>query len=354
MSVEMFDSTSMTKAVNNLDNAQRTARLLKQFPDGDVHVSEFMEYGYDADNPKILQVRKITEGSSPIAQSVGSLKRINFPKYRPAMNWNEADALVLDPAVAQYMGTQTDLNSNLAGKVAKALDKLRRRVQTSHLVNCYHALSAGAITFKYEDATTATIDYGYGSAGTAVTSIIQTALATTRLWTASTSTPLADLEQLAQNIRATTEYTGEFDVIMGATAFNAFAVHASVTGKLDNRRTDAGSMTFRNGSEFKGSVDGFDIYQVSFKYLLDTTWTEAWDTDTIAVVPRENLDWFSTEYGAIWEIPEGATRASFIPVKYFSKSELKTDPVSQKIIVESRPIPVIKNPLAVRIWNVTT
>ena len=255
--------------------------------------------------------------------------------------------------MAQYTGTQTDLGANLAGKVAKALDKLRRRVQTFHLVNCYHALSAGAITFKYEDATTATIDYGYGSAGTAVTSIIQTALATTRLWSASTSTPLADLELLAQNIRSTTEYGGEFDVIMGSTAFAHFAAHASVTNKLDNRRTDVGQMTFRNGSEWKGSVDGFDIYQVGFNYLLNTTWTAAWPATFIAVVPRENLDWFSTEYGAIYEIPEGSETATFIPVKYFAKSITKKDPVLQTLIVESRPIPVIKNPLALRVWDVT-
>ena len=353
MSVSIFDSAEMTKAVNNLDNAQRTGRILQQFPDGDVHMAAYMEYGYDSDNPRILQVRKIFEGSSPVAHGIGSLKRINFPKYRPSSFWEEQDARPLDPAVMAYTGTNTDANSNLEDRIAKQLDKLRRRIQTSHIYNCYKALSTGAITFQYEDGTTATIDYGYTS-GTATTSTILTAKTSTARWEDAGSFPLDDLETMASNIRATTEYTGEFDVLMGKTAFKAFRTHASVTGNLDNRRVDLGGLTLRNGSEWKGSIDGFDIYQVSFSFVANTTWTEVFDTDTVVMVPRENLDWFSTEYGAIWEVPQGSTSPAFIPTKYFSKSVIEEDPVTQKIIVESRPIPVIKNPLAVRVWNVTT
>lgn len=357
MSVSVFDSVSLTMAVNDLDSAQRASRIMRLFrPNPTVHVSKYLEYGYDSDNPHILQVRKQHEGSSPIAATLGTLKRLTFPKYRPSFDWDEIDAQTLDPAVAAYTGTASDPTAVQAQKIAKHLGKLRRRIETSHLVNCMTALRTGAITFQYEDATTEGIEYGYGSAGTAVTSIIKTALsgttAPTAIWTHANALPMDNIELLARNIRATSQYGGAFDVLMGPAAWDAFRVHSTVTNQLDNRRIDSGGLMFRENNEYKGSINGFDIYEVDYRYLLNTTWTEAWDTNTIAVVPREDLDWFSTEYGAIWEIPEGANRASFIPTQYFSKVIVEQDPVSEKLIVESRPIPLIKNPLCLRVQTV--
>ena len=358
MPTSSYDSITLTTAVNDLDSGQRCRRLMGLFaPSADVHLSTYLEYGYDTDNPHILQVRKQHEGSSPVAATIGDVKRLSFPKYRPSTDWDEADTRKLDPAVAAYMGPNaSNPNSVQDDKVAKQLRKLRNYIDTSHLVNCLTALRTGAVTFKYEDATTEGIEYGYGSAGTAVDSIIKTALsgttAPTAIWTSANALPMDNIELLARNIRATSQYGGAFDVVMGPAAWDAFRVHSTVTKLLDNRRTEGNVMMDKENGEYKASINGFDIYEVDYRYLLDTTWTEAWDTNTIAVIPRENLDWFSTEHGAVYEIPEGGTRPSLIPTMYFSKVIVEQDPVSEKLIVESRPIPVIKNPLCLRVQTV--
>jgi len=353
MSVEIYDSVTLSRAVNDLGNAQRNARIMRLFKDGaTVHLSKELAYGHDVDDPRILQVRKLHEGSSPVADSVGDEKRLKFPKYRPATEMDEEDASVLDPAAAAYIGAGTDLNSNLAARLVKQAAKLKRRIETSHMVNCFNALEDGSVTFKYEDGTVGTIEFGYGSAGTAVDSIILTTLGGTDVWDNAASDPLTNLDEMAENIRATSEYGGGLDVIMGTTAWKEFRNHASITSLYDNRRMDAGAVQLRENSEYKGEIGGFGIYVVANQYKLDTTWTKAWDPKKIAMVPAEDIDWFSTEYGAPWEIPEGATSPLFLPTKYFSKTLVEGDPVSQKLIVEARPVPVIKNTRCLRVRQV--
>lgn len=357
MSVSVYDSVDLTMAVNNLESHQKTMRVRKLFRDGDVHTQEHLEFGYDIDHPHILYTRKQIEGSSPVEVKIGDLKRLTFPKYRPSGVLKEKDARKLDPSVAAYVGTSTDANTNLAAVVAKHLAKLRRRIDTTHMVNAISALTTGSVTFKYEDATTETLDLGFGSAGTAITSVIRTTLsgttAPTAIWTHANAVPLDNLETAATAMRAVTGYDGPIDVLMGTAAWNAFKVHSTVKDLLDNRRIVGSEIRANENMEYKGEVNGFRIYHVTFQYLLNTTWTEAWNTNTIALVPSEDPEgWFSTEYGAPFEFPEGSNVAQFIPVQYFSKAVRIEDPPVQKVILESRPVPLIKNPQAVRVWTV--
>lgn len=356
MAINHYTSVSLTRAVQDLDHAQKTGRILAQFPESDVTLGQQLEYGYDSANPQILHVRKQHEGSSPIAMQTGTLKTVTFPKYRPSTVINEIDARKLDPSLSVYTGRDTDPNANFNAKIAKQLKLMLDKIKMSTYVNAAVGLRTGSVSFKYEDATTATIEYGYGSAGTNVDSIIRTALsgttAPTAIWTHANATPMNNIELLASCIRKTSGYGGAFDVLMGTEAWNAFKVHSTVTNQLDNRRIESGRIVMNEASEYKASINGFDIYQIDTAYDLGGTWTDAWDSKTIAVIPRDPGDWFSLEFGAPFEIPEGSTTPAFIPVKYFSKIVVEHDPVVQKLILESRPIPLVKNKLCLRVQAV--
>lgn len=358
MSVSVYDSATLSRAVTELEDAQRKARIMRLFKPGSVHMAKTFEYGYDVDQPHILKFQKPDEGASPIPASIGTLKSLSFPKLRHYTAFSESDAKLLDPSVASYIGRNSNVSANFSEKIVKQLAKIKRYIDTTHMVNCFTALRTGVVTFKYGGGyTDETIDFGYGSAGTATGSIIRTTLsgttAPTAIWTHANALPLTNLDTLADSIRATSGYMGDFDVIMGTAAFNAFIVHSTVTSRLDVRRIDAGGMTLRESNEYKGSINGYDIYQVSNQYLLGSTWTQAWDTNTIAMIPREDLDWFSTEYGAPYDRPTaGSTELQFLPTPYFSKMFIDEDPPVQKLLVESRPIPVIKNTLCLRVWTV--
>lgn len=358
MSVSVYDSATLSRAVTDLEDAQRKARIMRLFKPGSVHMSHTFEYGYDSDYPHILKFQKKDEGASPIPATIGTLKQLTFPKLRHYTTYTEEDAKLLDPSVQSYVGRNSNVSENFADKLVKQLAKMKRYIDTTHMVNCFTALRTGVVTFKYGGGyADETIDFGYGSAGTATTSIIRTALsgttAPTAIWTHANATPIANIDTLADSIRATSQYMGEFDVIMGTAAFNAFITHSTVTNRLDNRRIEGAGLNLRESNEYKGNINGYDIYQVSNQYLLNTTWTQAWDTNTIAVIPREDLDWFSTEYGAPFDRPTaGSERLQFLPTPYFSKMFIEEDPPIQKLLVESRPIPVIKNTLCVRVQAV--
>lgn len=359
MSISIFGSRAMSVAVSIQGDAQKNNRIKKQFPDNDVvHREKRLDYGYDRDNPHVLVARKPGQPAGEVAATVGDLRSVTFPMFREKTAFTEDDADVLDPSVESYRGPYaTDPALNFQEKVLKQAMKLRRMVERTHIVNCYLALSTGVVTFKYPGGLAdETIDFQFGSAGTAVTSVKRTALsgstAPTAIWTHANALPLLNIDNLASDIRATTDYDGAFDVLMGRAAWDAFRVHSTITNMLDNRRIEGGNLELRESKEYKGSVNEYDIYMVDSRYLLDTTYTQAWDTNTIALVPREPGGLYSTEYGAPFEKPTPDARPTYLPTKFFSKMFTEEDPPVEFVLVESRPIPLIKSPLHQRVQAV--
>lgn len=359
MSVSVFTSAGMSRAVSDLGHSQRTNRIRNQFPESsEVHLTDTLEYGHDVRHPHVLHFRKPGQPAGVVKAAVGTLKHISFPMLREKTAFNEKDARVLDPSVASYAGrNNTNVTQNYMEKVLKQLEYLRGLVDMTHVVNCYTALRTGSVTFNYPDLDDETINYGYGSAGTAVTSILRTALsgttAPTAIWTHANALPLQNIDNLVRDIRATSQYGGDFDVLMGNAAWDAFRNHSTITSLLDYRRVQGAEITLRESSEYKGSVNNYDIYNIDTRYLLDTTWTQAWDTNTIAVVPRDNREqWFSTEFGAPFDRPVPGADPTFLPTPFFSKTFIDEDPPVKMLLVESRPIPLIKNPLCLRVQAV--
>lgn len=355
MSISIFGARALSVAVSIQKDAQKNNRIKKQFPDNPmIHREKRLDYGYDRRNPYVLVARKPGQPAGEVAAAVGDLRSITFPMFREKTAFDEADADVLDPSVAEFLGPYaTDPAKMLQAKILKQAMILRNLVERTHVVNCYQALSTGVVTFKYPSLPDETIDFQFGSAGTAVTSVKRTALsgtaAPTAIWTHANATPLNNIDDLASDIRATTDYDGAFDVLMGRTAWNAFRVHSSVTNMLDNRRIEGGNLEMRESKEYKGTINEYDIYVVDSRYMLGSTWTAAWETNTIAVVPREPGDIYSTEYGAPFEKPSPGASATYLPTKFFSKTYTTEDPPVDFILVESRPIPLIKSPLHQRV-----
>lgn len=355
MPVSVFSSAALSNAVTDLGHNQQTRRVRNQFPnstDG-VIMSETLEYGYDSRYPRVLHYRKPGEASGVVKAAVGQLKAIRFPMLRESTPFNEKDARVLDPSLAAFQGrNNTNANSNLIQMVLKQQQYLKNLIEMTHTLACYQALSGGVVTFNYPDAPDETLDLGFGSAGTNVDSVIRTALSGaslgTAVWTHANARPMENIRLLASCIRATSEYPGQLDVLYGRAAWDAFSGHSTVSDKLDNRRIESGSIKQRENVEYVGSMDGFDFYVIDTQYVLGSTWTQAWDTNSIAVVPREPTGWFETVYGAPYEIPAPGANPEFLPTPFFSKTFVEQDPPVMKILVESRPIPLIKNPLCMR------
>jgi hypothetical protein len=358
MSISIFGARALSVGVSIQKDAQKNNRIKKQFPDNPtVHREKRLDYGYDRRNPHVLVARKPGQAAGEVAAAVGDLRSVTFPMFREKTGFDEIDADVLDPSVAEFAGPYaTDPAKMLQAKILKQAMILRGLVERTHVVNCYQALSTGVVTFKYPGLPDETIDFQFGSAGTAVTSIKRTALsgttAPTAIWTHANALPLQNIDDLVSDIRATTDYDGSFDILMGREAWNAFRVHSTITNMLDNRRVEGGKLEMRESKEYKGTINEYDIYLIDSRYLLDTTYTNAWDPKTIAVVPREPGDIYSTEYGAPFDKPTPGASPTYLPTKYFSKMYSTEDPAVEFILVESRPIPLIKSPMHQRVQAV--
>lgn len=353
MSLASFTPRALSEAAIIMGNAQRDFFGTEVFRPSAPSRTQLIDFGSLVVNPQILNVSREGEASKPVPLLAGSLKTVQPPIYRPSKSINASDAATMNPALAAYNWVATDPNENLRQQIDLDMMDLVQKIRKSHAVNCALAISAGSLTLTHEDATTDTISYGYGSAGTDVDDTILTALSGADYWTESTSVPDKDIQAMVENIRKTTDIDTPIALIMGSTAYYAFRGHARIKDIYDNRRYDGNSLNWNEAVQYKGVYDGSPVFCVSLTYKTAAgTWTEAFPANKVVAVPL-GTNLFTTEYGAIFETPGPDTMPTWIPTQYFSKQLVEQDPAVNKIIVESRPVPVIKQPLAVRVQQVT-
>ena len=59
MAVSVYDSATLSRAVSDLEDSQRKARIMRLFKPGSVHMAQTFEYGYDSDYPHILKFQNM-------------------------------------------------------------------------------------------------------------------------------------------------------------------------------------------------------------------------------------------------------------------------------------------------------
>lgn len=348
MSLASFTPRDLSEAAIIMGNAQKDTFSSELFRPGKAHVGQLIDFGSLVVNPQILLTSRAGEASKPVALVAGALKSVQPPIYRVSKTIGQSDAATFNPALAAYNWVNTDPNENLRQQIELDQKDLVSKVLKSHAVNCARALSTGTLTLTHDDATTDTIDYGYGSAGVAVDSIIQTALSGTTLWNNATSDPAADVEFMARGIRSTTDVGERLALFMGHTAFAYFVRHEKIKSFYDVRRYDMGTINKDERMDLKGYYNGMPVFEVVMSYKTAAgTWTDAFDPLKCVCAPL-GTGLFTTEYGGIHETPGLDTAPAWIATPMFSKELFEQDPAVHRIIVESRPVPLIKQPLAVR------
>ncbi len=348
MSLASFTPRDLTEAAIIMGNAQKDTFQRELFKAGMAHSTQLIDFGSMVVNPQILNVNRAGEASKPVAMVAGALKSVSPPIYRVSKSIGQADAATANPALAAYNWVNTDPNENLRQQVALDQMDLVQKINKSHSVNCAIALSTGTLTLTHDDATTDTISYGYGSAGTDVDDTIQTALTSSDLWNNATSDPVSNIDFMTRSIRTTTDIDAQLALFMGSTAFAYFVRHEKVKSFYDTRRYEFGQIMKNEQVDLKGYYNGMPVFEVVMSYKTAAgVWTDAFDPLKVVCAPL-GTSLFTTEYGGIFETPGLDTAPQWIPTPMFSKELYEQDPAVHKILVESRPVPLIKQPLAVR------
>ncbi len=358
MSLDAFTPRVLTANVRNMGNAQELLLQNRLFrPSGIVRSSGKIDFGKLSANIKAALYRKTGEGALAVESLEGTLNSVDAPKIRLKVVYDENKASTLNPGLQSYAGPYTDPQTQLAEKIAEDQLNLRRMAERAMELQCAQALELGTVTITYEQGDTATVSFGYTGNGSLSgdSYTIQPDLAGTDLWTDAASDPLKTLRTLGRQVRAYSDYGGALDVYMGSSAATAFLANTKAQAILDKRNIVPGQVRPVDGTAYLGSFGGFNLFEYVFDYETAAAARTAGFTATkIAVVPALPQDWFSIEYAAVYDFVEGSQQASWIPTDWFSKMHAEGDPPVNELIVECRPLAIIKKPEAVRIQKVVT
>jgi len=352
MSIDAFTPRVLTRSVNKTGDALRNLLLTRLFGERNTHPTNTIDFGVLKGNVKVSGYTRPGEPAKPVDKLVGDLKTINAPEIRLKKALDRSFYSTLNPGVAGFSGPYMNVNDQTAEKVIKEQEDLRRKIERQMEVTSAEALRTGQATLTYADGSTVTVDYEYvATAGDAKT--IQTTLTGTDKWNDPVSKPLKTLSTLARQIRQYSSWDGELDVLMGYDALESFLENAQVKTALDNRRIEFGGMRPVERGAVQGNIKGLTIFEYVMSYdAAAGTKTSGWDKDTIAVIPSgSNL--FSIEHGAVFErqSPE-SNHPEYIQTPWFSSIVKHEDPPATDLIVQSNPIPLIRDSRAIRILKV--
>lgn len=195
-------------------------------------------------------------------------------------------------------------------------------------------LQAGSVTVVGDNYPSVLVNFGREAT-------LTVALENTALWTATTSTPLADLQTWALRVA---KFTGSFptDVTMDIDAWVLFKNHADVKGQLTLQRTANAMPSLSTGAKletggtYMGTIDQFNIYVYSDWYV-DDNGAEQPMLASGTVLMCGDVQGVQA-HGAIRD-----EAAGYQALPYFSKSWVTEDPAVRYLLMQSAPLMVPTN-----------
>lgn len=320
-----------------------------------LHTTQSISFGKMSVAARVSKYIRTGEASLPVKLLEGSLTSVEAPVIRNHKALTEGTAASVNPALPSFAGPLTDPQQNLLERIALEQRHLRDIVVDTFELQAAQSLFSGSVRIYYVDNTYTDISWGYtGNAIDSGDSLnIQPALSGTTRWSESTAKILGDLETLGNQIMGETGYASTFDVFLGANVWPVLSANTTFMTQLDNKGLTTGNLELAKVMAYKGTIGSFNFWTYNRKVLdADGNALATLDADTICVIPAEDVEAFERHHAAVFDRPSPDADVQWLPVEIFSKMERFEDPAADKLIVESRPLAVIKNVKAVRIKKV--
>jgi hypothetical protein len=331
MAIDLFDTRAMIAALEQMLPV-KTFFLDRFFSNTETHQTEYVDIDIQKGKRRLAAfVNPRLEGKT--VQRLGYSTRSYKPPYvKPKMVTTAED--LLKRAMGQHIYNEGMSGEQFAqAQLGKDLATLDEMIVRREEWMAAQSLLTGKLVVT-GDGVSDEIDFGM-DASHLVT------LAGADLWSASTATPLEDLEDWAELIAKDSGLTVD-TIIMGKDAARAFRNHPDVQKKLDNLRIFIGQIAPSRivpGAQYIGTVNSVaDIWVYNEWYTDD--WSNAANPVVYPMMDAKKVllgcssARCTRHYGAIQDLDAMAVMARF------PKSWKENDPSARLVMVQSAPLTV--------------
>jgi len=346
-----FSPAQLTRNIRRIGDAQKNFLLGNVFVGRTTHTTKAISYGDLSGSIRILPA-VADDAPAPIqAHLTGDQKSFRPWTIKVGVNIDEEFITRPMPGIVGYDGQFTNPDDQLQDKIALEMLRIERSMQRTEESYAAQMLATGTVTVDDETGTERyTISVGY-TTGSAATDQIQPALTGNYPWNNSLGDPMATLEELDDQIRQNSTWDGPLQIICGSNIAAAVRANTKVKDMLDNRRMNYGQLTQSQMNNYIGTLGGYDFFKYSMvsKNQLTGTTTH-WNANTIAMVPVGDPN-IGIHYGAIaareGDDPKG--KIKLIQTDRWVHMSRSDDPVQDKMIFQTSPVPLILDPTPIRI-----
>jgi hypothetical protein len=341
--IDIFDTRTMLEAVEQM---KRPGRFLRDmfFPADTPSDSESLDVDIVKGGRKMAPIVSPLMEGKVVTRSGFTTQTLKPGYIKPKMVTTAADLLKRLPGQTIYSGDQTieDRAQLQLGKdLAELMDQIDRREEWM----AASAMDIGKITMKIKSESgdkTVEVDFQMAASH-------KVTLAGNDLWDNALSDPLAKLASLAAQARKDSGVSPNVLILDSTLACPAFVNHAKVQKFMDMRAVDMGEIKpaqLPDGVSYVGRISYPGLFVDVYCY---DEWYEHEDTGVLTPMVPAKKAWLGTtrsanrtQYAVIQDMEaiEGAQAA----VARFPKSWITKDPAVRWLMVQSAPLPTMKQP----------
>lgn len=335
-----FKWRAMTAAINQI---QPSAKLLQEliFKTRNSNAGEHVDVDVIVGGRNVLPFVSNDAAGTIVEKQGRKMASIRTPRLRPKKPFPAAELLTNRAAGASFYGQSGDVTKYRRQRLANELKDLKDNyINTSIEYMCATALT-GAMNVAQDDLQFS-VDYQFPTAHKPDLSA-NAALK----WNGTDPVIMDNIETWADLIINALGLAPDM-AIMGKDAWAALRKDPDIMEMLDNRRLEGGKISADVSKNYKGNLNGIDLYRYGTTYTkTDGTKAQFIADDAFILVATGAR--FSVEFGLILDLEADAS----VVAEYFAKSWIEKDPSVLWMLAESRPLPVIWQPEAVVYAKVT-
>jgi len=329
MSVDMFDTRTMTRALEQMKPA-RTFLRDTIFSDVETHVSRYVDIDIQKGNRRIAAYVSPKLQGKTVRREGFETETYEAPYTKEKMITTATELQTRPMGMDMYSGAMTP--SEMAQRqLGKDLRELDERITRLEEVQCSELIQTGKVTVV-GDGVDREIDFGMDA--THLPALVGTAK-----WDdLDDSDPIANLRDWVDIIAQDSGLVAR-RAIFGKAAMRNFLRNESVQSLLDNRRIVMGQIdpsTFAPGVRYWGHLNeaGLDVFEYTEWYYSESTSQEEPMIDPDKVVMWGEGARVTRHYGAIQDLKAGI---NFVGAR-FAKSWEEDDPSARLVMVQSAPL----------------
>jgi len=335
-----FKWRTMTAAINQI---QPAAKFLQDmvFKTRKANAAEHIDVDIIVGGRNVLPFVNNTAAGTIVEKMGRKMASIKAPRLRPKKPFSAVELLTTRGAGSSFYGQSGDVSKYRREKVAQELKDLKDNYLNTTIESMCATALTGSMAVAQDDLSF-NVDYQFpvahkpdlsGNSATKWNGTAPDIMGNIEAWSDLTIDALGIAPDIA---------------IMGKNPWAAIRKDADILDALDTRRMEAGKLSQDVSKNYKGNLNGIDLYRYGTTYAKADGSKANFISDDAFILIATGAR-FTIEFGLILDLEANAN----VVAEYFSKSWIEKDPSVLWMLAESRPLPVIWQPESVVYATVT-